>query len=557
VSLAPQLEWRRLSARMLLIHPVREVGRFIPAIAGLLIAGRTTGFGPWWGLVGVVLVIALSIARWYTTRYRITPTQVELRTGLLNRRTVVAPADRVRTVDVTAPVLHRLLGLAKVDIGTGGGGRGESLVLDALSSGPAGQLRAELLHRRTATAPAGAPSAAPAASGSAGAATDGPAADGPPGDSPAAGVPAAGGRSADGPAADRPGTTALSVDAVAGPGADLPETELLRLDPRWIGYAPFTLSGAVTALAVVGVAWRLVDQLDIDAARLPAVRGVVGHLESTPLWVDVLQGLAGLAAVITLLAVGGYVISFWGYRLTRHHAGTLHVSRGLLTTRATSIEERRLRGVEVGEPVALRLLGGRRLSAITTGLRARNDNGGGSAMLVPPAARAQVSRVVGEVLRDPTVMDVPLRPHGSAARRRRLLRALLPALAVLVAAGVLWRLDVLPGWVVPVAAVPLLLAVPLGLDRYRGLGHAVSGDYLITRSGSLARHRDVVARDGVIGWNVEQTLFQRRAGLVTLRATTAAGSQSYALLDVTPQEAVRVVQETTPDLLRPFLADAR
>ena len=157
MSLAPQLEWRRLSARMLLIHPVREVGRFIPAIAGLLIAGRTTGFGPWWGLVGVVLVIALSIARWYTTRYRITPTQVELRTGLLNRKTVVAPADRVRTVDVTAPLLHRLLGLAKVDIGTGGGGRGESLVLDALSRGPAGQLRAELLHRRTATAPAGSP----------------------------------------------------------------------------------------------------------------------------------------------------------------------------------------------------------------------------------------------------------------------------------------------------------------------------------------------------------------------------------------------------------------
>ena len=542
MSLAPQLEWRRLSARMLLIHPVREVGRFIPAIAGLLIAGRTTGFGPWWGLVGVVLVIALSIARWFTTRYRITPTQVELRTGLLNRKTVVVPADRVRTVDVTAPVLHRLLGLATVDIGTGGGGRGESLVLDALSRGPAGQLRAELLHRRTATAPARVPSASPAASGPVGPSAEAPSAEAP---------------TADGPVPDRPGTPAVTGDAVAVSGPDLPETELLRLDPRWIGYAPFTLSGALTALAVVGVAWRLVDQLDIDAARLPAVRGVVGHLESTPVWVDVLQGLAGLAAVTTLLAIGGYVISFWGYRLTRHHAGTLHVSRGLLTTRATSIEERRLRGVEVGEPVALRLLGGRRLSAITTGLRSRNDNGGGSAMLVPPAARAQVSRVVGEVLRDPRVMDLPLRPHGPAARRRRLLRALLPALAVLVAAGVFWRLDVLPGWVVPVAAVPLLLAVPLGLDRYRGLGHAVSGDYLITRSGSLARHRDVVARDGVIGWNVEQTLFQRRAGLVTLRATTAAGSQSYALLDVTPQEAVRVVQETTPDLLRPFLADAR
>ena len=96
----------------------------------------------------MVAVIALSIARWFTTRYRITPTQVELRTGLLTRRTKVAPADRVRTVDVTAPVLHRLLGLAKVDIGTGGGGHhGDTLVLDALAAGPAGSLRAELLHR--------------------------------------------------------------------------------------------------------------------------------------------------------------------------------------------------------------------------------------------------------------------------------------------------------------------------------------------------------------------------------------------------------------------------
>ena len=227
---------------------------------------------------------------------------------------MVAPADRVRTVDVTAPLLHRLLGLAKVDIGTGGGGRGESLVLDALSRGPAGQLRAELLHRRTATAPAGVPSAAPRrrARSAGGATADGPV--------------------ADGPAVDRPGTTAASVDAVAVPGPDLhgpdlPETELLRLDPRWIGYAPFTLSGALTALAVVGVAWRLVDQLDIDAARLPAVRGVVGHLESTPVWVDVLQGLAGLAAVITLLAIGGYVISFWGYRLTATTPGRC-TSRG-------------------------------------------------------------------------------------------------------------------------------------------------------------------------------------------------------------------------------------
>ena len=213
--------------------------------------------------------------------------------------------------------------------------------------------------------------------------------------------------------------------------------------------------------------------------------------------------LAVLAVVVTLLAIGGYVLSFWGYRLTRHHAGTLHVSRGLLTTRATSIEERRLRGVEVGEPVPLRWAGGRRLSAITTGLRSRNDNGGGSAMLVPPAAAGRGARVVGQVLRDPSVTD-----RGAApARCRR------PAAAGWCAPpcrrspcwsppGCSGSSRTCPAGWCRVAAVPLLLAVPLGLDRYRGLGHTVSGDYLVTRSGSLSRRRDVVARDGVIGWNV-------------------------------------------------------
>ena len=91
--------WRRLSTRMLLVHPIRELARYIPAIVGLVVAGRSLGDGEmWWlGPLGVVMVVALSVLRWATTRYRITPEQVQLRTGLLQRKTVDTPADRVRT----------------------------------------------------------------------------------------------------------------------------------------------------------------------------------------------------------------------------------------------------------------------------------------------------------------------------------------------------------------------------------------------------------------------------------------------------------------------------
>jgi putative membrane protein len=63
----------------------------------------------------------------------------------------------------------------------------------------------------------------------------------------------------------------------------------------------------------------------------------------------------------------------------------------------------------------------------------------------------------------------------------------------------------------------------------------------------------MLACDGIIGWNLRQSFFQRRAGLATLVATTAAGRQRYAVLDVPLDEAVRLADRALPDLLAPLL----
>ncbi len=62
--------------------------------------------------------------------------------------------------------------------------------------------------------------------------------------------------------------------------------------------------------------------------------------------------------------------------------------------------------------------------------------------------------------------------------------------------------------------------------------------------------------DGIIGWNLERSFFQRRAGLATLVATTAAGRQGYAVQDVPLETAVRLAEEAVPGLLTPFLVPA-
>ncbi|MGB3230823.1 MAG: hypothetical protein WBB57_08130, partial [Mycobacterium sp.] len=55
---------------MLLVHPVHEVLRQLPVLIGALVLGSTTG-NPLWALLGVGLVIAYGLARWFTTTYRI------------------------------------------------------------------------------------------------------------------------------------------------------------------------------------------------------------------------------------------------------------------------------------------------------------------------------------------------------------------------------------------------------------------------------------------------------------------------------------------------------
>jgi len=495
----PQLDWKRLSPRMLLIHPVIELGKALPAILGAFLAGHGSGddaSGSRWslGIAGVVMVFAM--LRWVTTRYRITPAQVQLRYGLVRRQTRAAPLDRVRTVDVTEHLLHRALGLARVSIGTGTSDRKgrHALVLDGLAAGRAAALRSELLHR---------PLAGP--------------------------------------------ESLLQVPAANA------ETELARLDPGWLRFAPFTLTGAVAGLALLGIGWRIVGEGHVEVQRLGPYRAVAGQLEQWPLAVDVLAVFVTVAVFVAVASTVGYVLLFSGFRLTRHDGGTIHVTRGLLTSRATSIERRRLRGVELSEPLLLRAVGGARCLAVATGLRVGRGAERGGEILLPPAPVADAIAVGGAVLGTETPLTARLVAHPSAARRRRIARALAGA-AIL--GGAFDAVVLLAGWDTALLSVPgvlVSLAVALGRDRYRSLGHAFVHGYVVTRFGSIVRRRTALAAGGVIGWNLRSTFFQRRLGLTTLMATTAAGRQKYSITDLADSDAVHFADACVPGLLEQFL----
>jgi putative membrane protein len=148
---------------------------------------------------------------------------------------------------------------------------------------------------------------------------------------------------------------------------------------------------------------------------------------------------------------------------------------------------------------------------------------------------------------------VRLVPHGPRARQRRWVRALtgasvLPGLVVLGAAFLGWA-----WWLLVPAALSWAVGAWLAHDRYRRLGHALTADHLVLQRDSFRGRRDALQRDGIIGWNMRQTLFQRRAGLVTLTATTAAGKQAYHAVDIPEELAVALADEAVPGLLTAFV----
>lgn len=488
---SPVPEWQRLDARMLAVTPLRQLAGFLPLLLLVLVVGARDLDGRFYGLLAAIVAVVLAgIARWFTTRYRVTDERVELRSGLLFRRRRSVPRDRIRTVDLTAGPVHRLFGLAVLNIGTGqrteGTDAGE-LALDAVSAVEADRLRRRLLER----------------------------------------------------AAEEEQPT----DSAARP----PDQEIARLDWSWLRYAPLTTSSLVAVGAVAGAAGQLVGDLGVDPADLDAINGAAEQLDTAPLWL----GVTVFAVFVLIVAVLGSVLIFveawWGFRLVREPGGTLRVRRGALTTRSISLEERRMRGVEIAEPLLLRAGRGGRLAAIATGLGGSQGEGRGT--LLPPAPVAEAHRVAAAVLAEaPAPTTIPLRRHPVAALRRRLLRGALP----LPLAAPLWLLPV-PGWIPWVAVALLPLTLLLAVDAYRNLGHGLARGYLVTRHGAGVRRCAALQRSGVIGATVSQSVFQRRAGLATLVATTAAGSGGYAVHDVALSDGLAVAEQAVPGLLAPFL----
>ena len=467
---------------MLLVHPVHEVLRQLPLLIGSIVLGSATN-NPLWSLLGLGLVVALGVARWFTTTFRIDADEVQLRVGVLQRSVLSVPRNRIRSVQTDARPLHRLLGLTVLRVSTGQEAHGDrAFELDAVPAREVPRLRAIL----------------------------------------------------------------LAFDEDTGeptPDAPTRSIELARWQPSWLRYSPLSMSGLVMIAAAVGLIYQTglglalqrseVVESGLDAAARFGAASIAAALAVLVLLASVL-----LSVGRSLLTYGNLVLR----RRSTHATDTLHLQHGLVRVREHTYDMSRLRGGTIREPLLVRAFGGARLDAVMTGV-----NGAGEAsLLLPPCPAGTAQGVLAALIGDDAAVSAQLQRHGRAAARRRWTRGLLLPAVVGVTLVILGFFADVPGWSWWALLVLTVCCALLAADRVRALGHRVDSHWLVARSGSVERRRDCIAAAGIIGWTVRQSPFQRRSGVATLIAATAAGTKRYVVIDVPADLAWTVAATASP-----------
>jgi putative membrane protein len=133
---------RRLHPGTIFLRFIKEAPQTMVALPAALAFSSKTGLtGALYGAAALgAALLAVKWLVWRRFKYGVGSAEIVIESGVLHRNRRSIPFDRVQDVDVERTFLARLLGLAKVRIETGAGGKDEGL-LDSVSLAEANRLR--------------------------------------------------------------------------------------------------------------------------------------------------------------------------------------------------------------------------------------------------------------------------------------------------------------------------------------------------------------------------------------------------------------------------------
>ncbi|GAA1774073.1 PH domain-containing protein [Nostocoides vanveenii] len=307
------------------------------------------------GLVIVVLVVAGSWVSWRNTTYRLGPTTVELRHGIVNRQHRQVRYDRIQAVDVTRPLLARLAGLSSVRI-EAAGGRDSNIELSYLPQTRAAEVRQALLRAAAGQGSevfAGDPSGSPRDAGSGLGGTEKAGGEGVAGEAPAS--PAGGAATAGGE------RTAYGHDVGEVPIARIPAMRVWAATLLSFNAAFLVL--AIPALVVALVTGSLLVLPWLGPMVLGALGQQVGRFST---WMNFRVDASGSA---------------------------IRIRHGLTELRTTTVPLHRIQAVEISQPALWRAVDWWRIEVNVAGVHRDPDEKGDNA-LIPVGTRAEALAIL-------------------------------------------------------------------------------------------------------------------------------------------------------------------
>jgi len=460
-------EEHRLHPLSWLFVLVAQLKQFILPLLVLLFAGRGDS-RDMWGLMAVGALVAVSLAEYFTYRYRLHGDGIVIRSGWLHRSVREIPFARVHNVNLHQSLLHRLVGVAEVRLESAGGMKPEAQ-MRVLRMDQALALEARVRHR------------------------------------------------SGGDAATH--TSSDATQQAAAPLLALDTGELVRLG-LISNRGMLVVAAAFGALAQTGddVFGVLVDRW--GKVAFGGLSSWVGrHLHQDALGIAVTAASLLLLALVLvrLLSVLLAVMQYHGFTLSED-AGRLRVERGLLARSRSSTKRRRIQSWSLREGVVHRWFGRRSLRVDTAAGQRGQQEQHTLKDLAPIATPQRCDALIEHILPGAGWGKLewqPLHPH---AWRRIAVPGLL--LALLASAALAWRFG---GW-----GLLGLALLPLQLWRARrtaaACGWACNERLVAWRNGWLSKSWNFAEVDKLQALRLSESPLDRRLGMASLLLDTAGAS---------------------------------
>jgi len=453
---------RRLHPWSWLFVLIQQLKSFALPLLVLLFTGRGNSW-ELWGLVGAGVLVLVSLAQYFTYRFRVDDEGIVIRRGLLQKSLRHIPFQRIHNVALHQTLLHRVFGVAEVRLESAGGmqAEGEMRVLSLADAHALEQLVRSRARGEARSAEAGA----------------------------AAQVESA--------------TTLLA----------LPTSEVIRL-------GLISNRGMLLVAAALGVMAQTGGDLFGDGVEYVAdhasdwsrayALGMAGTaLALVAMLVFAVIALRLLSVLLALLQYHGFTLTETGRRLS--------AQRGLLTRMRASMPRSRIQSWSLRESLTHRWLGRQGLRVDSASMDTGNDQRS-LRDLAPVATPEAMVALIRHLLPGHAWPMAQWRPLHPKAWRRQFA---VPALFAFALTGVLLWLHGLWGFVA-LALLPLFAVRAVVWARHAG--YSVQGGLVAVREGWLDKHWRFAEVRKLQSLRLAQSPFDRRHGMASLLMDTVGAS---------------------------------